>query len=65
MTVRRLAGICLLGALAAPVIARAAEDDLAKARALLLGGKYAEAAEIYGRWPRRRSRPPCWAWPEL
>ncbi len=48
MTVRRLAGICLLCVLAAPVIARAAEDDLAKARALLLGGKYAEAAEIYG-----------------
>jgi len=39
--------ICLLCALAASAIIRAADDSPAKARRLLLGGKYAEAAEIY------------------
>ena len=48
MTLRTIAAICLLGVLPVPPIARAAGDDLAKARELLLGGKYAEAAEIYG-----------------
>lgn len=48
MMPRRAAGICLISMLAAAGTARAAGDDLAKARELLLGGKYAEAAEIYG-----------------
>jgi tetratricopeptide (TPR) repeat protein len=48
MTVQRLASIWLLSVLTALAIARAAEDPLANARKLLLGGKYAEAAEIYG-----------------
>ena len=48
MTLRTIAAICLLGVLSVPAVAAEAEDDLAKARNLLLGGKYAEAAEIYG-----------------
>ena len=43
--------------------ARAADADLAKARKLLLGGKYAEAAETISlRWPTNRPRP-RWDWP--
>jgi tetratricopeptide (TPR) repeat protein len=47
MTARRITSICLLCTLTAPVLGRAAEHDLAAARELLLGGNYAEAAEIY------------------
>ena len=43
MAVPRIASICLISALTAPVFSRAAENDLAGARELLLGGKYAEA----------------------
>lgn len=48
MAVSRIASTCLLAALAAPVITPAAENSLAGARELLLRGKYAEAAELYG-----------------
>jgi len=44
---RRLILGLLLCIFVAAVAGYAAEDDLAKARKLLLGGKYAEAAEIY------------------
>ena len=43
----RIAAVTLLWILFFPAIVRAADNDLEKAGKLLLGGKYAEAAEIY------------------
>ena len=43
------AGALLILAWGFPGVLRAAQDDLAEARRLLLSGKYAEAAEVFGR----------------
>ncbi len=45
----RCISACLVLACVFPTVLRAADDDLAEARQLLLSGKYAEALEIYER----------------
>lgn len=55
VTTHRVWTVCFLMPLAGISTARAAEDPLGKARKLLLGGKYAEAVEIYA--PRAAEDP--------